>query len=95
TGHDNATTESYIKAVQAQPGFEEGGRLYSGSNLFAIEHKDNKEGKGEIVTPDARGNLSAIMYGLEDLPLHRLQLIDGELDYGKLASGKYILEGVW
>ncbi|MHB0861091.1 ABC transporter permease [Paenibacillus sp. SEL3] len=95
TGPDNATTESYIKAVQAQPGFEEGGRLYSGSNLFAIEHKDNKEGKGEIVTPDARGNLSAIMYGLEDLPLHRLQLIDGELDYGKLASGKYILEGVW
>ncbi|WP_141695413.1 ABC transporter permease, partial [Paenibacillus polymyxa] len=75
TGPDNATTESYIQAVQAQPGFEEGGRLYSGSNLFAIEHKDNKEGKGEIVTPDARGNLSAIMYGLEDLPLHRLQLI--------------------
>ncbi|WP_025686115.1 ABC transporter permease [Paenibacillus maysiensis] len=94
-GPDNATTESYIQAVQTQPGFEEGGRLYSGSNLFAIEHKENKEGKGEIVTPDARGNLSAIMYGLEDLPLHRLKLIDGELDYGKLASGKYILEGVW
>ncbi|WP_090738170.1 FtsX-like permease family protein [Paenibacillus sp. Mc5Re-14] len=97
TGPDNATTESYIQAVQAQPGFEEGGRLYSGSNLFAIEHKENKEGKklyGEIVTPDARGNLSAIVYGLEDLPLHRLKLIDGELDYDKLASGKYILEGV-
>ncbi|MDY8023615.1 ABC transporter permease [Paenibacillus polymyxa] len=95
TGPDNATTESYIQDVQAQPGFEEGGRLYSGSNLFAIEHKENKEGKGENVTPDARGNLSAIVYGLEDLPLHRLKLIDGELDYGKLASGKYILEGVW
>ncbi|AJE52365.1 MULTISPECIES: ABC transporter permease [Paenibacillus] len=97
TGPDNATTESYIQAVQAQPGFEEGGRLYSGSNLFTVEHKENKEGMklyGEIVTPDARGNLSAIVYGLEDLPLHRLQLIDGELDYGKLASGKYILEGV-
>ncbi|MEK5261684.1 ABC transporter permease [Paenibacillus sp. FSL L8-0663] len=94
TGPDNATTESYIQAVQAQPGFEEGGRLYSGSNLLAIEHKENKEGKGEIATPDARGNLPAIVYGLENLPLHRLQLIDGELDYGKLASGKYILEGV-
>ncbi|MEK5261688.1 ABC transporter permease [Paenibacillus sp. FSL L8-0663] len=93
-GHDDATTESYIQAVQAQPGFEEGGRLYSGSNLFAIEHKENKEGNGDIVTPDARGNLSTVVYGLEDLPLHRLKLIDGELDYGKLASGKYILEGV-
>ncbi|MGW9527953.1 ABC transporter permease [Paenibacillus terrae] len=94
TGPDNATTESYIQAVQAQPGFEEGGRLYSGSNVFTIEYRENKEGKGEIVTPDARSNLSAIAYGLEDLPLHRLQLIDGELDYSKLASGKYILEGV-
>ncbi|UMY54150.1 MULTISPECIES: ABC transporter permease [Paenibacillus] len=97
TGPDNATTESYIQAVQAQPGFEEGGRLYSGGNLFTVEYKENKEGKklyGEIVTPDARGNLSAPVYGLEDLPLHRLQLIDGELDYGKLASGKYILEGI-
>ncbi|TQR97039.1 ABC transporter permease [Paenibacillus ottowii] len=94
TGPDNATAESYIQAVQAQPGFEEGGRLYSGSHVFTIEHKENKEGKGEIVTPDTRGNLSAIVYGLEDLPLHRLKLIDGELDYGKLASGKYILEGV-
>ncbi|OMF77329.1 ABC transporter permease [Paenibacillus peoriae] len=94
TGPDNATTESYIQAVQAQPGFEEGGRLYSGRHVFTIGYKENKEGKGEIVTPDARGNLSAITYGLEDLPLHRLKLIDGELNYGKLASGKYILEGV-
>ncbi|ADO58579.1 MULTISPECIES: ABC transporter permease [Paenibacillus] len=97
TGPDNATTESYIQAVQTQPGFEEGGRLYSGSNLFTVEHKENKEGMklyGEIVTPDARGNLSTVVYGLEALPLHRLKLIDGELDYDKLASGKYILEGI-
>ncbi|MCP3780240.1 ABC transporter permease [Paenibacillus sp. MZ03-122A] len=97
TGPDNATTESYIQTVQTQPGFEEGGRLYSGSNLFTVEHKENKEGMklyGEIVTPDARGNLSTVVYGLEDLPLHRLKLIDGELDYDKLASGKYILEGI-
>ncbi|NMP09039.1 ABC transporter permease [Paenibacillus polymyxa] len=97
TGPDNATTESYIQAVQAQLGFEEGGRLYSGSNLFTVEHKEDKEGMklyGEIVTPDARGNLSTVVYGLEDLPLHRLKLIDGELDYDKLASGRYILEGI-
>ncbi|MEK4058720.1 MULTISPECIES: ABC transporter permease [Paenibacillus] len=89
TGSDNATTESYIQAVQAQPGFEEGGRLYSGRDLLTIEHKDNSEG----YEADARGNLPTVTYGLEELPLHRLQLIDGELDFNKLASGKYILEG--
>ncbi|MEK4733849.1 ABC transporter permease [Paenibacillus sp. FSL L8-0641] len=90
TGPDNATTESYIQAIKAQPGFEEGGRLYSGSNVLTVEYKENKEG----YETDAHGNLPIIAYGLEELPLHRLQLIDGELDYGKLASGKYILENV-
>ncbi|MFI8713244.1 ABC transporter permease [Brevibacillus brevis] len=90
TGPDNATTESYIQAVQAQPGYKEGGRLYSDSNVLTVEYKENKEG----YETDARGNLPAVAYGLEELPLHRLQLIDGELDYGKLASGKYILENI-
>ncbi|WP_010493864.1 ABC transporter permease [Paenibacillus elgii] len=90
TGPDNATKESYIQAVQAQPGYKEGGRLYSDSNVLTVEYKENKEGD----ETDARGNLPAVAYGLEELPLHRLQLIDGELDYGKLASGEYILEGV-
>ncbi|MDY8095778.1 ABC transporter permease [Paenibacillus polymyxa] len=113
TGPDNATTESYIQAVQAQPGFEEGGRLYSGSNLLTADCKETLKGDGTdargnlSATPvginacgslpydtDARGNISAAAYGLEEFPLHRLQLIDGELDYGKLASGKYILENV-
>ncbi|NQX48487.1 ABC transporter permease [Paenibacillus tritici] len=90
TGSDNATTESYIQAVEEQPGFEEGGRLYSGSNVLTIESNNTNEG----YEADARGNLPAVAFGLEDLPLHRLQLIDGELDFNKLASKRYILEGV-
>ncbi len=43
---------------------------------------------------NSKGDLMAAVYGLEDLPLHRLEIIDGELDYAKLATGKYILEGV-
>jgi putative ABC transport system permease protein len=89
TGPDNATTESYIQAVQSQPGFEEGGRLYSGSDVLTLESNNTSEG----YEADARGNLPAVAFGLEELPLHRLQLIDGELDFNKLASGKYILEG--
>ncbi|AIW41651.1 MULTISPECIES: ABC transporter permease [Paenibacillus] len=90
-GPENETSESFIQAVQTQPGFEEGGRLYGGKLVLTVENgKDTHE---DDVT-DSRGNFMATVYGLEDLPLHRLQLLDGELDFEKLASGKYILEGV-
>ncbi|WP_010503630.1 ABC transporter permease [Paenibacillus elgii] len=91
TGSENATSESYIQVVQAQPGFEKGGRLYGGANLFTLEVSKPK--KNFSVT-DAVGNFPSNVYGLEELPLHRLQRIDGELDFDKLATGKYILEGL-
>ncbi|KAF6571368.1 MULTISPECIES: ABC transporter permease [Paenibacillus] len=92
SGHENETTESFIKAVQAQPGFEEGGRLYGSPTVLTAEN--TKGITDETQNTDARGNFLIEVYGLEELPLHRLQLIDGELDFKKLASGKYILEGV-
>ncbi len=92
SGQENGTTESFIKAVQAQPGFEEGGRLYGDPTAFTAEN--TKGITDDTQNTDARGNFLVDVYGLEDLPFHRLQLIDGELDFKKLASGKYILEGV-
>ncbi|WP_149095212.1 ABC transporter permease [Paenibacillus terrae] len=92
SGQENETTESFIKAVQAQPGFEEGGRLYGDPTALTAEN--TKGITDDTQNNDARGNFLVEVYGLEDLPLHRLQLIDGELDFKKLASGKYILEGV-
>ncbi|WP_342427179.1 FtsX-like permease family protein [Paenibacillus sp. FSL L8-0158] len=91
SGPKNETSESFIQAVQTQPGFEEGGRLYGGRLVLTVE---NGKYTHEDDETDSRGNFIAAVYGLEDLPLHRLQLIDGELDFEKLASGKYILEGV-
>lgn len=92
SGPENETTESFIEAVQSQPGFEEGGRLYGGrEELFAVEDGKNT---AQTYNKDSYGNFYSEVYGLEDLPLERLELIDGELDYDKLASGKYILEGV-
>ena len=38
--------------------------------------------------------LIAHVYGLEDLPLARLTVLEGSIDYDKLQSGDYILEGV-
>lgn len=91
-GPENQTSESFIQAVEAQPGFEEGGRLYGGrTEMFTVEDEKDIEQKYNI---DANGDFIAAVYGLEGLPLRRLELIDGELDFEKLASGKYILEGV-
>lgn len=92
SGPENQTSESFIQVVKAQPGFEEGGRLYGGIvEKFTVEDKKNTEQKYNI---DIYGNFMAVVYGLEELPLRRLELIDGELDFEKLASGNYILEGV-
>lgn len=91
-GPENQTTESFIQTVEAQPGFEEGGQLYGGrEELFAVEDEKNTE---EDYNRNANGDVIAMTYGLEDLPLNRLELIDGELDIEKLKSGKYILEGI-
>ncbi len=91
-GPENQTSESFIQAVEAQPGFEEGGRLYGGrAEMFAVEDEKNTTQGYNI---NSNGDFMAAVYGLENLPIQRLELIDGELDFEKLATGKYILEGV-
>ncbi len=92
SGIDNQTSERMIETVEAQPGFQEGGRLYGGrEEIFAAEDAKNAI---QDYNKDNYGNFFAAVYGLEDLPLERLEFIDGELDYEKLASGKYIFEGI-
>ncbi len=90
-GPENAVTEQFIEAVQNQEGFEEGGRLYGG-RLEPFTVSDS--GSTYEYNLDEKGDPFCAVYGLEDLPLKRLQLLDGELDFDKLKSGKYILEGV-
>lgn len=95
-GKENETTEQYIQAVQMQDGFEEGGRLYSGRyEAFTVTDKNNTgESKFDQDVNEYGDFYSTACYGLEDLPLDRLELLDGEIDKEKLLSGKYILEGI-
>lgn len=92
-GPENSVSESMISAVQARPGFEMGGRFFSnnkGAEFFTVEDKENKK----EYNIDEHGNPMCAVYGLEDLPLERLSVLEGELDIEKLKSGNYILEGV-
>ncbi|MUG23042.1 FtsX-like permease family protein [Paenibacillus macerans] len=93
SGPENEVSESYIQAVQAQPGFEEGGRLYGNPLALTVDAANPGTANGDKAA-DAAGNFFSDVYGLEELPLHLLTQIDGELDAEKLNSGKYILEGV-
>ena len=89
-GSENQTTETFIEAVQTQPGFQQGGRLYGGRDEI-FTSTDNSDDR---INTNEYGDHYAAVYGLEEFPLSRLVVLDGELDYDKLASGNYILEGV-
>lgn len=91
SGVENEVSEQMIEAVQKLDGFEAGGRLYGGrDNLFFAENDDDTTS----LNRDEQGHIYSAVYGLEGLPMERLELLDGELDTKKLLSGDYILEGV-
>lgn len=100
SGAENSLSESMITAVEQQPGFQEGGRLYgniSDAECFreepakdAVSEEDGALGNGT----DDQGNIFCAVYGLEDLPLNRLEVLEGEIDVEKLKTGRYILEGI-
>ena len=90
-GSTNELSEQMIAAAEALDGFEEGGRLYGGrENMFFADNPTDTDS----LNRDERGYPYSAVYGLEALPMSRLELIDGELDLKKLASGNCILEGV-
>lgn len=92
SGAENGVSESMIDAIEQQPGFEEGGRIYGNirdGECFRVEYD------GEAYeSKDDLGNYVCALYGMEDLPLQRLWVLEGEIDMEKLKSGDYILEGI-
>lgn len=95
---EDELSESFINAVESQPGFEEGGRLYY--NIFLGDSKIHYTGENRLAysgwsqTLPEGEDQTLDLYGLEDLPLSRLDIVQGELNLDKLATGKYIIEGL-
>lgn len=93
-GVDESVSESMITAVKIRNEFVKGGRLYANSmdaEYFTTEDKNNNE---QRYNKDEQGNFLTELYGLEDFPISRLQVLEGEIDLEKLSTGKYIIEGV-
>lgn len=95
---DDELSESFIQAVQDQDGFSEGGRLYK--NIYVGDCSIERENPNEMsrfghpvnIAEDGMPMLD--LYGVEDLVLSRMDVLEGELDQEKLKTGKYIIEGV-
>lgn len=92
-GADDAASETMIEAIEAQDSFLEGGRLYFNTRLTDCSI-DFPIAQGERANVANDGKPLLQLYGLEKLPLSRIDVFEGELDYEKLATGKYMIEGV-
>lgn len=95
SGPENSISESMIEAIEQEPGFLEGGRLYA--NIRDVEVLSTKLLDGMTTTESVdpvTGGVPSAVYGLEDVPLSRLEVVEGEIDPEKLKTGKYILEGI-
>ena len=91
-GEENKVSQEMIKEAQKLYGFEEGGAIYGGSEIaFSVCDPD---GAKEHYNCDEEGNYYLDIYGMDKVPLEQLVLIDGEMDQEKLATGKYVLEGI-
>lgn len=97
SGDNDTVTDTIISAVEAQEGFEEGGRIYADirdAECFRVKDRGN-EPTWLHENKDNDGNFFSAVYGMDDFMLSNLRVIEGEIDYEKLKSGEYILEGVY
>lgn len=92
---DNAVTEEAIAGIDAQSGITESGRVYALSwnveqyvaqdwLLQAWQKFGDEAAKGQVDyaehLPDGRVAADAMLYGMEDFPLSKLTVIEGDLE---------------
>lgn len=90
----DAVSETMIEQIEAQDGFLEGGKLYFNTNLDTCSI-DQSIPEGELVNKANDPKPMIMLYGLDALPLSRIDVYEGVLDLKKLATGKYIIEGAY
>lgn len=105
---DERISESLIQAIKEGPGFEEGGRIlfYPGVSvkmpepnpIHLNEYGAAMNAEGEWINVDENMYPRANLYGLEELPLARMEIVAGEKEPAvlkeKLDTGNYIIEGL-
>lgn len=86
-GPENALSESFIQSVEAQPGFEAGGRVFGGKSQGI--KMDNPP--GQTLYGKSGDSVYASVYGLDPFVMAKLTILEGTADAQKLATGNYII----
>ncbi|MGL4735833.1 MAG: ABC transporter permease [Cellulosilyticaceae bacterium] len=73
---EDVPSEQYIKAVMERQGIVSGGGIYYDLDLLR----------------ELKADTFAQLYGFDEAILDYMKVLEGEIDLGKLSSGKYILE---
>lgn len=82
-------SESFIDAVKQQPAYEDGGRLYT--SQITEEQFSAQTDAVTNYNKDKDGNPLVDLYGADDFLLNAMEVIEGEIDWEALQTGKYTL----
>lgn len=93
---EDSLSESFISAIETIDGFQHGGRLYKNIYVGTCSiYRKNPDEPNYYFTNKAKDGMPMLdLYGLEDIPLSRLDIVEGTLDIEKFKTGKYIIEGL-
>jgi len=94
-GEETSVDESFIKTVSTLEGFEDGGRLYhSPDELFSVGLESKELMPNMYESQSLDGNPCAQVFGNDSFVLSRFEVIEGQIDPEKYATGNYIIEGI-
>lgn len=89
---DAELSETFIGAVQQENAYEAGGGLY-GVRLLE-EFFSAESGTITNYNTDKMGNPLISLHGADDFLLNSMEVIEGEIDWESLRTGKYVLYGM-
>lgn len=89
---DAELSQTFIHAVQQDDAYEDGGEL---STVRVLEEFFSVESETIVNhNKDKAGNPHVSLYGADDFLLKSMEVIEGEIDWEALHSGKYVLYGL-
>ncbi len=88
---EDELSNDFVEAVKNHKAFEEGGKLYYNVNSHHVSIDSEKV---DAMNFASDGKPSIGLYGFDDFVFGLHEVIQGELDFDKLSTGKYIIEGL-
>ena len=92
TGNETSTT--FVDAVKSQPGFENGGGIYTSDTSLRAEYFGDINYSGSDMHFDETNGLFTRIYAMDNFTLGNLDIVKGNFDLEKFRTGNYVLLGL-